>query len=138
MCKTQFGKCIKIIKTDNECEFSCKEFYDNFGIVHQTSCIETPQQNSMVERKHQHILNVARNIMFHSNMPKQLWSYPICHAVLIINRIPSVAMYFRIPYELLYEQKPDLSVFKVFGCLCFASTITSNRNKFDTRSRKCI
>jgi len=31
-----------------------------------------------------------------------------------------------------------MSVFKVFGCVCFASTITNNKNKFNSRSRKCI
>ena len=76
--------------------------------------------------------------MFHSNLPKPLWNYAISHAVFIINRIPSAAMSFKIPYELLYKCKPDFSILKVFGCLCFASTITNNRNKFDSRSRKCI
>jgi len=136
--QTQFGKRIKVIRTDNGCEFNYKEFYDNLGIVHQNSCIETPQQNLVVERKHQHILNVARCIMFHSNIPKQFWSYAICHAVFIINRIPFAVMDFKIPYKLLYKRKLDMSVFKVFGCVCFASTITNNRNKFDSRSRKCI
>jgi len=41
--QTQFGKRIKVIKTDNGCESNYKEFYDNLGIVHQTYCIETPQ-----------------------------------------------------------------------------------------------
>jgi len=56
-----------------------------------------------VERKHQHILNVARSITFHSNIPKQFWSHAISHVVFIINYIPSTAMDFKIPYELLYE-----------------------------------
>ena len=76
--------------------------------------------------------------MFHSNLPKPFWNYAISHAVFIINRIPSAAMSFKIPYELLYKRKLDFSILKVFGCLCFASTIANNRNKFDCRSRKCI
>jgi len=136
--KTQFDKQIKIIRTDNGFELNHKVFYDSHGIIHQTSCIEMPQQNSVVERKHQHILNVARSNMFHSNLPKQFWSYVVCHAVFIINRLPSTAIQFKIPYELLFRQKPGMSVFKVFGCLCFHSTITNNRDKFDPKSRKCI
>ena len=50
--KSQFNKGIKAIRTDNEKEFCWKDFYDKHGIIHQTSCNETPEQNSTVERKH--------------------------------------------------------------------------------------
>jgi len=136
--KTQFNKCVKIMRTDNGAEFDYKNLYNSFGILHQTSCVETPEQNSIVERKHQHILNVVRSIMFHYNLPKQFWCYAVCHAIYIINRLPSTAIHFKVPYELLYGQKPDMSMLRVFGCLCFASTIARNRDKLHFRSRKCI
>lgn len=52
--KTQFGRFVKVIRSDNGTEFVnsvCKELFNNFGIIHQKSCAYTPQQNGVVERK---------------------------------------------------------------------------------------
>lgn len=48
-----------MIRSDNGGEFNLKDFYYKKGIVHQKTCVGTPQHNAIVERKHQHILNVA-------------------------------------------------------------------------------
>jgi len=54
---------------DNGKEFCWDDFYDKNGIIHHSSCNKTPQQNSTVKRKHQHILNVTRCLMYQSNLP---------------------------------------------------------------------
>jgi hypothetical protein len=87
--ETQFNVKTKCVRTDNGPEFFMNEFFAKTGIVHQTSCVETPQQNARVERKHQHILNIARALLFQSHLPKQFWSYAVTHAVFLMNRIPS-------------------------------------------------
>lgn len=61
----QFGKEVKTVCSDNVTEFMClEEYFQDNGIIHQTSCVDTPQQNGRVERKHRHILNVARSLCF--------------------------------------------------------------------------
>jgi len=121
---------------DNGKEFCWNDFYDKNGIIHQSCCNETPQQNSIVERKHQHILNVTRCIMFQSNLPNAYWSFVVLHSVYLINRLPSPVIHNKSPYELLYKCMLVLTDIKVFGCLCFASTLEQNRHKLDPR--KCI
>ncbi|CAL0299836.1 unnamed protein product [Lupinus luteus] len=135
---TQFGLRIKSIRSDNDKEFCLNEFYAKNGIEHQTSCVETPQQNGIVERKHQHILGVARSLVFQSDLPHCLWNYATSHAVFLINRQPTKYLSNRSPYNVLYNSLPNISNIKVFGCLCYASTLTSHRKKLDHRSRKCI
>ena len=58
--ENQFSTLVKTIRTDNGIEFSMSQYFSSKGIIHQTTCIETPQQNCIVERKHQHLLNVTR------------------------------------------------------------------------------
>jgi len=41
--QTQFETTIKIIRSDNGTKFFMTNFFSNKGIVHQTSCVHTPQ-----------------------------------------------------------------------------------------------
>jgi hypothetical protein len=137
MVERQFERKVKVVRSDNGPEFSLQQFYDERGILHQKSCVYTPQQNGRVERRHQHILNVSRALMYQSKLPKKFWSYAVLHAVYLINRIPTKILNNKSSYEVLYNEVPDLSSLKVFGCLSYASTLPVNRHKFDSRAKKC-
>ena len=52
MVVTKFNVKIKQIKTDNALEFNMPNFFSSDGIIHQQSYVYTPQQNSVIERKH--------------------------------------------------------------------------------------
>jgi transposase InsO family protein len=136
--ETQFDKKVKVIRSDNGPEFLMAEFFNSRGIAHHTSCVETPQQNGIVERKYQHILSTCRAIMFQSAIPIVFWSYAISHSVYLINRLPSLKLHNISPYELLYGKKPYFSSLKVFCCLMYAITLTRNRTKLDSRARSCV
>ena len=68
MVKTQFKKKIQILRSDNGREYfknvTGQFFFLEKGIVHQSSCVDTPIQNGLVERKNKHLLEVARALLF--------------------------------------------------------------------------
>ena len=50
--ETQFQVRIKQIRSDNAKELAIADFLTSKGIIHQFSCVEHLEQNSVVERKH--------------------------------------------------------------------------------------
>ncbi|KAG7599315.1 Ribonuclease H-like superfamily [Arabidopsis suecica] len=104
----QFGKTVKIVRSDNGTEFMClSSYFRENRIIHQTSCVVTPQQNGRVERKHRHILNVARAVLFRASLPIKFWGEPILTAAYLINRTPSSVLSGCTPYEVLHGLSND-------------------------------
>jgi len=91
-----------------------------------------------VERKHHHILNKTHSLLFQSNIPKAYWSYAVSQVVYLINRLLSTVLKGKTLHDLLYNIPPTYLDLKTFGCLCFASTLKGNRNKFSARAKKGV
>lgn len=118
---TQFGIKVRCIRSDNASQFLLKDFYNERGIVQQTSCVGTPQQNGIVGRNHQHLLNTARALVFQSKLPKQFWDRAVSQTAHIINRLPTKYLSQQSPFEVHFERKPEFNLLKVFGSFCFAT-----------------
>nr|KYP70921.1 Retrovirus-related Pol polyprotein from transposon TNT 1-94 [Cajanus cajan] len=136
--ENQFATRVKVIRTDNGAEFSMNNYFDSKGIIHQTTCIETPEQNRIVERKHQHLLNVTRALLFQSNLPPTFWNFALMHATYIINCIPTPFLQHTSPFENLNGKPCDITTLRVFGCLCYVSTLKAHRTKLDPRASPCV
>ena len=135
---TQFETRIKTFRSDNGGEFiSLRSFFQDNGVIFQHSCVYTPQQNGVVERKHRHILQVARALKFNAQLPSQFWGECALTAVHIINRLPSPVISFKTPFELLYSKPPSYSHLRVFGCLAYATNVHTS-HKFDRRALPSI
>lgn len=112
---------MKTVRSDNGTEFMClSSFFNEKGIVHQTICVGTPQQNGRLERKHRHLLNVARFLMFQAAMPIKFWGEAVLAAMHLINFTPTRVLHGKTPHELLFGTPPSYSELHVFGSLCYA------------------
>ncbi|GKC63079.1 retrovirus-related pol polyprotein from transposon TNT 1-94 [Tanacetum coccineum] len=68
------------VQTDNGTEFvnqTLREFYENVGISHQTFVVRTPQQNGIVERRNQTLVEAAHTMLIFSKAPLFLWAKAI-------------------------------------------------------------
>uniref|UniRef100_A0A1J3JNZ9 Retrovirus-related Pol polyprotein from transposon TNT 1-94 n=1 Tax=Noccaea caerulescens TaxID=107243 RepID=A0A1J3JNZ9_NOCCA len=137
MIETHYKAVVKAVRSDNAPELKFKDLFKK-GIVPFHSCSETPEQNSVVERKHQHILNVARSLMFQSKTPLEFWGDCVLTAVFLVNRLPTPLLNDKSPYEVLTSKRVNYSGLHVFGCLAYCSTSSKNRHKFQPRSRSCV
>lgn len=128
-----------MVKSDNGTKFTCLgSFFKQQGIIHQTSCVGTPQQNGRVERKHIHILNVARSLLFQASLPTRFWGKAILTAAHVINITPTKVLDGRTPHEILFGKEPSYDHLRVFGSACYTHLRSRDKDKFGPRSRNCV
>lgn len=130
MIENQFQTTVKAVRSDKSPELKFAELFRSNGIQSFHSCPETPQQNSVVERKHQHILNMVRALMFQSHLPLEFWGDCILTAVFLIDRISTPLLNNKSLFQMLTSKVPDYRGLQVFGCLLYYSTSSKKRHKF--------
>jgi hypothetical protein len=145
MVQNQFQTNIQVFRSDNGKEYFntiLDDFFLKNGIVHQSSCPNTPQQNGVAERKNRHLLEVARALLFSSKVPNYLWGDAVLTAAYLINRMPSKVLNFQTPINTFKECLPstrfstDLTL-KIFGCTAFVHE-HKNVGKLEPRAIKCV
>ncbi|RVW43729.1 Retrovirus-related Pol polyprotein from transposon TNT 1-94 [Vitis vinifera] len=109
------------------------------GILHQSSCAHTPQQNGVAERKNRHLVETARTLLLHSHVPFRFWGDAVLTACYLINRMPSSVLPDQIPHSLLFPDQPLYFLPpRVFGCTCFVHILTPGQDKLSAKAMKCL
>ena len=75
--------------------------------------------------------------MFQGGIPLRFWTECVLTATYLVNRLPSSVLNGKSPYEMIYKTQPNLSLIRIFGCLCFAA-IVNNHDKMTYRSEKYV
>ena len=103
--QTRFHVSVQTLRSDNVEEYLLEPFQSfmlQHGILHQTSCVDTPSQHRIAERKNRHFLETARALLFHMNVLKHFLVDAVSTACLFINRMPSPVLNWATPYHQLF------------------------------------
>ena len=145
MDQTQFSTKIQILRFDNGGEYVNNGFIHyltNHGILHETTCPQTPHQNGVAERKNRHLLETARSLLIGADVPRSSSDVALQIATYLINRMSSKVLNFITPLQVLAIFVPLPSVLvlpsRVFGCVAFVHLHKNQRTKFDPCVLCCV
>ncbi|KAI3678345.1 hypothetical protein L6452_37633 [Arctium lappa] len=134
-------KQVKLLRTDNDTEFKNKtieEYLESVGISHQYSAARTPEQNGVVERRNQTLVEVARTMLSQSDLPLFLWAEAVSTACYTQNQSMIHRRFQKTPYALINNRTPTIKYFHIFGCKCFVLNDRDNLNKFSAKADEGI
>jgi hypothetical protein len=89
----------------------------------QTTTTYTPQQNGVVQRKNQTVMNIARTLLKEKSLSNIFWAEAVACSVYLLNRSPTTSLKIKVPQEAWSGTKLN---------------VTHLRKKLDDRSEKCI
>ena len=138
----------KLIRTDFDFKLmggKVLELLDDRGIDIETAPPSRQDQNGLVERHWQTIVQMARNWMRSSLLPSTFWWYAIKRAVEVTNILPTSHLNRNkpsTPFEIVFNKKVDYRV--LFPMFCTARVRRDkmvggdHKNKWVGRSMHCI
>ena len=132
------NKQVKAIRADKGGEFTSNAFIrfcTENGICRELANIGSPWENGVVERKNKTIVEMARTMLEHRELPRSLWASTSVH---ILNQSPTATLHKTTPYEVYFGRKPDVSHFSVFSCYPYVHVAKKQRGEFDSKSLKMI
>nr|GEU45720.1 hypothetical protein [Tanacetum cinerariifolium] len=132
---------VRIVRTDKGLEFMNQTLHAYFaaeGILHQTSFTRTPEQNEVVKRRNNTLVEAARTMLSAAKVPLFFWAEAIAIAYFTQNHSLVIPRHEKTPYHIINDQKPSVKFFHIFGSLCYIVKDGENLNKMKEKGDACI
>ena len=109
---------------------------------HEASCSQTPQQNSVVEYKNRHILEITQALLTATYVPKRFWPDEVMIVVYLMNRLPSRVLHYKTPLQVFAQHVTLASILMLpprkFGCVTYVHIHKNQRTKLDPCVVRCV
>lgn len=110
-------------RTDNSSEYmssKLQSFLKTHGIAHQNSATSSTYPNAVSKRAVRTIKEKSLAMILDASVPTCFWAHVVACAAYLLNRLPSTAIGYQLPYERWYKSLPNLDHLRPFGCLAHA------------------
>ena len=134
---------VEVLRSDGGGEYfanAVEGWLKEKGIIHNSSLPYSPQQNGKAERLNLTLMNSVRaslaDLPAEFQEPKRLWDEALICALRAYNSLPK-AGYKKTPWELFTGSRPDASLMRPFGALCYVHIQAAQRgpgSKADQRA----
>jgi hypothetical protein len=130
---------LKSFKSDNGSEFkTLSNYFKRHGIIHEKSPAYEAQSNGKIERNIKTIKNAARTMLQQSGVDESLWAEAVACAVYIHNRILNSTNKEKTAYEQIFNRKPSIGHFRIFGSTAYVLIPDAKRSTWMAKGRKMI
>jgi transposase InsO family protein len=139
--ENQNGRKIRVLRFDNEGEYTSKEFVDYCiaaGIKKELIIPYNPQQNGVAERKNRTIVEAAWAMIHDQGLPLFLWAEASRIVVYIQNRSPHTVLGKLTLEEVFTGTKPIVSHFCIWGSVYYCHVPSEKRTELDPTAEKGI
>ena len=114
-----------------------KSYCRKQGIRFENSAPYTPQENAKIERIGGTSVAMSRCFLDNACLDKKYWTYTLNMAFYVKNMLLHSALE-KTPFEMMYNEKPNLSFVELFGFAAFMHIEKPFRKKLDQTSKKGI
>ena len=128
MVQTQFGCRIQRFCLDNAQNFFNTDLDLHFasqGILHESSCGSTPEQNQIAEHHISNVTSTTCTLLVNYNVSWSYWGEAVLMASHLVNPLPSQSLQFSSPIDRMITTFLDVNLRMDFLPRCSAALLTS-------------
>lgn len=115
---------------------TCQTLSNTHEIIHYKTCPHTSQQNGVVKKKHQHLIQITRALLFQSGLPKCFWEEALLQHILLITYLQK--FYPGKPHMRCYlENYQIINLWKSLDAFVLLPIQNPHKDKLASRDNPC-